>query len=163
MSPQAPPSNSNEKSGKSQIIPYNSSGKSRKLEGLMKRVKLEGEHACKSPKEDLPHVSFATSMYATIPNIGDGNPMSRNDFVKTYGLICQGFSPKEMKVPRDISLEDVSKTFGPIINKNGYNYTYPNGPMYIKKNRVSLDGHTPKALPSYIMINFLRDCKKTNC
>jgi hypothetical protein len=133
MSPQAPPCNSNEKSGKFQIVFYNSNGKSEKLEGLMKRVKLEGEHAFKSPKVDLLRAGFATPLYATIPNIGDGNPMSCSDFVETYGLICQVFSPKGVKVPKDISLEDVSKTFGPIINKNGHNYTYPNDPMYIKK------------------------------
>jgi hypothetical protein len=41
-----------------------------------------------------------------------------------------------VKVPIDISLEDVSKVFGAIINKNGYNYTYLNDPMYIEKIKV---------------------------
>jgi hypothetical protein len=78
MSPQTPPINSNEKFGKSQIGLYNNSEKSRKLEGLMKRVKLEGEHAFKSPKEDLPLAGFATPMCAIVPNIGDGNPMNHS-------------------------------------------------------------------------------------
>jgi len=29
---------------------------------------------------------------------------------------------KRVKLPKDISLEEISKFFGPIVNKDGYNY-----------------------------------------
>ncbi len=99
----------------------------------MKRVKLEREHAFKSTKEGLALPSFVALVYATIPKPGNGSPMNRNDFAQIYRLVYIGFSPKGVKVPIDISLEDVSKGFGPIINKNGYNYIYLNDPLYIEK------------------------------
>jgi hypothetical protein len=50
-----------------------------------------------------------------------------------YGLVCVGFSPKAIKVPKDTSLEEVSKIFQPIINKNGYNYMFPEDPKCIEE------------------------------
>ncbi len=68
-----------------------------------------------------------------------------------------------MKVPIDISLEDVSKVFGPIINKNGYNYTYLNDPPIYRENKAALDDHTPEALPSCVAMDFLRDDNRISC
>ncbi len=136
MSIQAPFNNSNGMFRKSQVVPCNNSGKLGKLEGLLKRVKLEGEHVFKSTKEGLPLPTFMAQVYATIPNLGNGSPMNQSDFAQTYRLVYEGFSLKGVKVPIDISLEDVSNFFGAIINKNGYNYTYLNDPMYIEKIEV---------------------------
>jgi hypothetical protein len=58
--------------------------------------------------------------------------MNRQDFAQKYGLVCEGFSRKAIKVPKDISLEKVLKIFGPIVNKNGYNHTFPGDLKYIK-------------------------------
>jgi hypothetical protein len=59
--------------------------------------------------------------------------MKNQDFAQKYGLVCEGFNPKAVKVPKDISLEEVSKIFGPIIKKNGYNYTFLEDPKYIEE------------------------------
>ncbi len=136
MSPQAPFNNNSGMFREFPHVPCNNSGKSRKLEGLLRRVKLEGEHAFKSTKEGLPPLDSMALVYATIPKLGDGSPMNRNDFAQTYKLVYEEFNQKEVKVPIDINLEDVSKVFGPIINKNGYNYTYLNDHLYIKKIKL---------------------------
>ncbi len=52
---------------------------------------------------------------------GDGGLISKKEFVEKYKFSCEGLSPKHVKVPKDISLEEISKFFGPIMNKNGYN------------------------------------------
>lgn len=133
MSIQAPFNNINGMFRKSQVISCNNSGKLGKLEGLLKRVKLEGEHVFKSTKEGLPLPSFMALVYATIPKLGNGSLMNHSDFAQTYRLGYEGFSLKGVKVFIDISLEDVSRVFRAIINKHGYNYTYLNDPMYIEK------------------------------
>jgi hypothetical protein len=133
MSIQAPFNNNNAMFRKLQVIPCNSSGKLGKLEGLLKRVKLEGEYAFKSTKEGLPLPSFVALVNAIIPKLGNGSLMNCNVFTQTYRLVYEGFSTKGVKVPININLEDVSKKIGPIINKNGYNYTYLNDPTYIEK------------------------------
>jgi hypothetical protein len=38
-----------------------------------------------------------------------------------------------MRVPRDIILEEVSRIFGPIVNKNGYNYVHNKDLDFIRK------------------------------
>jgi hypothetical protein len=50
--------------------------------------------------------------------------MNHLDFAQNYGLLFKGFSLKAMKVPRQISLEEVSNIFKLIINKNNNNYTF---------------------------------------
>jgi len=52
----------------------------------------------------------------------DGNIMNCLDFAQNYGLLFKGFSLKAMKVPRKISLEDVSNIFRLIINNNNYTF-----------------------------------------
>ncbi len=80
MSPQAPFNNSSGMFRKFQHVPCNSSGKSWKFEGLLRRVKLVGEHAFKSTKEGLPPLGFMALVYATFPKLGDGSPMNCSDF-----------------------------------------------------------------------------------
>ncbi len=50
-----------------------------------------------------------------------------------YDLYCEGLNPKCVKVPKDISLEDIDKIFGPIVHKNEYNYEFTKDPLFIKK------------------------------
>jgi hypothetical protein len=38
-----------------------------------------------------------------------------------------------VKVPRDITLEEISKFFGPIVNKNGYNYEFTKDLSFIEE------------------------------
>jgi hypothetical protein len=54
----------------------------------------------------------------------DDNFMKCLDFAQNYGLLFKGFSLKAMKVPRQISLEEVSNIFKLIISNN--NYTFQN-------------------------------------
>ena len=46
----------------------------------------------------------------------------RADFVKRYGLWHSGLNPNQVRVPRDITNEEVGSVFGPSENKNGYCY-----------------------------------------
>jgi hypothetical protein len=54
----------------------------------------------------------------------DGNLMNHLDFAQKYGLLFKRFSLKAMKVPKEISLEEVSNIFKLIINKNKNKYTF---------------------------------------
>ncbi len=38
-----------------------------------------------------------------------------------------------MRVLRDITLEEVNRIFGPIVNRNGYNYVHNDDPNFIHK------------------------------
>lgn len=87
----------------------------RKSDINFKQVKLEGEVHFEGQK-----VGFATPLYATIPKLGNGGQMSKKEFAEKYDFNCEGLSPKRMKVPRDITLEEINKFFEPIVNKNGY-------------------------------------------
>jgi hypothetical protein len=49
-------------------------------------------------------------------------------FVECYDVSVQGLSPKHVRVPRDIVVEDIFKLFKPLANKNGYNYVHINDP-----------------------------------
>jgi hypothetical protein len=96
---------------------------------LAQKVKHKGETHLKGKNR----FSFVTPLYAPIPKLGDGSLMSKNDFAIKYYLYCEGLSPKCIKVPRDISLEDIDKIFCPILNKNEYNYEFTKDPLFIKK------------------------------
>jgi hypothetical protein len=96
---------------------------------LTQKVKHEGETHLKGKNR----LGFVTPLYALIPKLGDGSLMSKKDFAKKYDLYCEGLNPKCVKVPRDISLEDIDKIFGPIVNKNKYNYEFTKDPLFIKK------------------------------
>jgi len=51
-------------------------------------------------------------------------------------LCFEELSPKWVKVPRNITLKDVSRIFGPIMNRNGYNYVHKEDPNFIRKVRT---------------------------
>jgi hypothetical protein len=95
MSLQAPFNNNNGIFRKFQLVPCNSSAKSWKLEGLLRRVKLVGEHAFKNTGEGVPPLGFMALVYATLPKLGDGSLMNRNDFAQSYKLVYEEFSQKE--------------------------------------------------------------------
>jgi hypothetical protein len=59
-----------------------------------------------------------------ISKFEDGNLMNHLDFAQKYGLLFKGFSLHAMKVPREISLEEVSNIFKLIIDKNKNKYTF---------------------------------------
>jgi hypothetical protein len=59
--------------------------------------------------------------------------MIRKHFAEDYNLKCEGLSPKQVKVPKDVCLKDISKFFGPLINKNGYSYVHSNDLEFIEK------------------------------
>ncbi len=63
----------------------------------------------------------------------DGQPLFTKDFVKKYDLCCEGLSPKHIKIPRDLTTEDVTKVFGPIVNQNDYNCLHCEDPVLIAK------------------------------
>jgi hypothetical protein len=64
--------------------------------------------------------------------IGDGGSISKKEFAEKYKFCCERLSPKHVKkVPRDTSLEENSKFFGPIVNNNGYNYEFIKDPLFI--------------------------------
>jgi hypothetical protein len=81
----------------------------------LKKVKQEGETHLKGIKS-----GFATPLYAHVPALGDSGPISKKEFVKKYEFCCEGLRPKRVKMPRDISLEDIIKIFGLVVNNNGY-------------------------------------------
>jgi hypothetical protein len=55
-------------------------------------------------------------MYGKVPELKDGHLFSCKDIINKHGLCCEGLSPKCIKIPKDSSLEDVSKVFDPLIN-----------------------------------------------
>ncbi len=59
--------------------------------------------------------------------------MSRKEFVKKYDFSCERLSPKWVKVLKDITLEEISKFFGHVINKNGYSYEFTKDLIFIEK------------------------------
>jgi hypothetical protein len=68
-----------------------------------------------------------------VRELRDGQPLFTKDFVKKYDLCCEGLSPKHIKIPRDLTTEDVTKVFGPIVNQNDYNCLHCEDPVLIAK------------------------------
>jgi len=65
---------------------------------------------------------FVVPLYANIPVLGDGGPISCKTFVERYDLCLEGLNLKCIKILRNIIVEEMHKYFGPMHNKNGYNY-----------------------------------------
>ncbi len=99
--------------------------------------------------------SFTTPLYVAIPKFGNGGPMSRKEFVEKYDLSCVGLSSKHVKVPRDITLKEINKFFGPIVNKNGYNYEFTKDPIFIEKvERLCMVVHQKACVLASKLISF---------
>jgi hypothetical protein len=76
---------------------------------------------------------FVFPLYVRIPVLNGGGPMSCKMFVKHYDLCSKGLNPKCIKIPRKIIVEETHKYFGPMHNKNGYNYVFSEDPKMIAK------------------------------
>jgi hypothetical protein len=94
----------------------------------LKGMKQEGDIHLKGLRP-----GFVSPLYAPIPVLGDGGPISKKEFVEKYEFCCEDLSPKHVRVPKDISLKDISKFFGPIVNKNGYSYEFTKDLVFIEK------------------------------
>lgn len=96
---------------------------------IFKKVKVEGfEHCSRAVK-----FGFAPPLYVEVHEIGDNGIISWMQFTKCYGLSFEGSSLKYVKVPRDITLEEVNNIFGPVMNRNGCSYVHNDDPNFIKK------------------------------
>jgi len=65
--------------------------------------------------------------------LGDGGPMNHKVFVEHYDLCLEGLSPKCIRIPKYIIMEEVYKYFGLVHNKNGYSYVFNENPEMIAK------------------------------
>jgi hypothetical protein len=108
-------------------IPTNSGKLGGKVETL-KKLKTKGDYGIFPTNKP----SFIVSLYIAIPRLIDGGVMTHKHFVEDYNLKCEGLNPKQVRVPRDVNLKDISKFFGPIINKNGCSYVHSNDLEFIK-------------------------------
>ncbi len=63
-------------------------------------------------------------------------PLKCKEFVEWYGLSSKGLSPKRIKIPRNIIMEEIQKYFGPVHNRNGYNYVFSENPEIIAKVEI---------------------------
>ncbi len=68
--------------------------------------------------------SFIAPLYVRIPILDVGGPMNRKVFVEHYDICLEGLNPKCIRIPRKIIVEEVHMYFGPMHNKNGYNYVF---------------------------------------
>jgi hypothetical protein len=116
----------------------------------LKRPKTKGDYGISLTNK----LGFVASLYATIPRLQNGGMITCKHFAKDYNLKCEGLSPKQVKVPKDVGLEEISKFFGPIINKNGYSYVHSNDLGFIEKvEYLWMTIHQKTYLPSSQLIS----------
>jgi len=96
---------------------------------LLKKVKLKGGKHCVR----ILKARFAAPLHAEVPKLGNKGVISWTQFVERYGLCFEWINPKQVKVFKDITLEEVNKIFKPIVNKNGYSYVHNKDPNFIHK------------------------------
>jgi len=70
----------------------------------------------KQERERGHHTGFVMPLYGKVLELGDGRPLFTKNFVEKYELCCEGLSPKCIKIPRDLTTEDVTKVFGLDLN-----------------------------------------------
>jgi len=108
------------------VILTTSKGKSQKSAKWVraaKKVKVEGYYNFPTNKP-----RFASPLYAEILKLEDGSHMIWIHFTEWYDVSVQGLSPKHVRVPKNIVVEDIFKLFRPLANKNGYNYVHIDDP-----------------------------------
>jgi hypothetical protein len=98
------------------------------LVGAVNKIKVERDY--NSP---VNKPRFTSPFYVQIHKIGNERCMIQIHFVEQYDISVQGLSPKHVKVPKDIAEKDIFKLFGPLANKNGYNYVHIDYPKFIEK------------------------------
>ncbi len=100
--------------------------------------------------------SLVTPLYANISELGNGGPISRKKFAKCFHLCVEGLSPKQFKIPKDLIMEDIHKFFGPIQNKNGYNYVFNENPKVIAKvEGLWMSFHQKTGVPTSRIISLI--------
>jgi len=68
---------------------------------------------------------FTTPLYTKVPELfnSDGShSFTRKDYENKYDLCFLGMSPKQIRLLKDCTKEEIEKCFGPIVNKNGHQY-----------------------------------------
>jgi hypothetical protein len=83
----------------------------------------------------------------------------QTQFVDHYGLCFEGLNPKRLKVPRDITLKDVSRIFGPIVYRNGYNYVHNEDPL---QGKDLVDDSPLETIFACIKIDSIRHASTVN-
>jgi hypothetical protein len=79
---------------------------------------------------------FIAPLYAEVLELFNSNgpcSFTRKDFVDTYDLCYLGMSPKQIRLLRDCSKEEIEKCFGLVVNKNEHQYTKCLSPKLIVK------------------------------
>jgi hypothetical protein len=85
---------------------------------IKKIVKKKGKSSL-----SLSAKGFTTPLHMEVLELFSSNGLcnfTRKDFVDKYDLCYLGMSPKQIKLPRDCTKEEIEKCFGPIVNKNGH-------------------------------------------
>jgi hypothetical protein len=77
--------------------------------------------------------SFVVPLYTKVPKLSNGGLVSREEFAKCYELCSKGLSPERIKIPKDVTMEEMHKCFGLVHNKNGYSYVFSEDPLVITK------------------------------
>jgi hypothetical protein len=94
-------------------------------------MKIEHES---SPRSNGP--GLITPLYKTVQKLDDGGPISRREFTEQYGLFLEKICLKRIRIPRNVTMEEIQKYFGPIQNQNGYNYVFKEILRLLQKLRV---------------------------
>jgi len=69
-------------------------------------------------------------MLSVMPYTSGHNDWNKK-VAKKYDLCSIGLSPKQIKIPKDCTKEEIEKCFGLIVNKNGYRYIECSNPKLI--------------------------------
>jgi hypothetical protein len=126
------------------IAPFGSN----KLDYLHKKVNFE--HESNNLKGSFCKLAwFACPLYAEVPKISNGSAISCKEFVEIYVFFVEGMSPKMIKIPRNLIVEEVSKRIGLIQNKNGHNYVHSENFVLIAKvERLWMLVHQQTCVPT---------------
>ncbi len=105
-----------------------------------KKVKKEGG----SFGISLSGKGFVAPLYVEVfplLNRNESSSFTRKKIAKKYDLCSIGLSPKQIRIPKDCTKEEIEKCFGPIVNKNMYYYTECLDPKLIAMIKKTLDDH----------------------
>lgn len=63
-------------------------------------------------------------LYVGVPPLSDGSPISKQVFVEIYDAFAFWLSPKQVRVPKDITLEHIKSLFGLVVSNNKYVHSF---------------------------------------
>jgi predicted flavoprotein YhiN len=81
-------------------------------------------------------VGFVSSLYEEVPEMleGDGSHnFTKKEFTQKYKMCHLSLNPKQTKVLKDYTKEEIIKLFGPITIKNGHYYIGYVDPKLVEK------------------------------